>query len=476
MPKRVAKFLFTVLFFCILIATCAYADIKLKIAVVNPSDTESQTAPVQYDLPKGLTPNEIVDIGSMELKYDFDKGNYYLYEVVKLKPAEKIVLEVKLRDIWLVPKKELDFLKDHTKSLTDKLKNTKHAKIGDTLARKIVERLDAIEKKEADTNLTITEHINLYYEDVNILAETKEDIGMLENLVLDVGGIVEDRIQVPVTLAIPLKADEKNNNIVELTVKVSNPSKTAKQLADVKYILPEEVTPKYVVDTSGLDIEYNFAKQSFQVYKNNVMLNPFEVKNYIIKIMDIWRIPDIEIDTLKAHTANLMLLLKGTEYLAEAGSIAEKITHGIDEIKKTQSLKVAPDEHIAYYRKNTLLLDEIKKYIAQLEKLASQSGASVGVTIREAEVQKGGGLKEKRARGYEGIDYIVKSIFKGKAPTIATTWRIIYVILIFLGTLGALFFLLWYSQVARIRKREEKIGSVKSEEPKTEKTEETKKE
>ena len=466
--RSITATILTTAFLLFIFCGLAYADIKLKIAVVNPSDTESQTAPVRYDLPKGLTPNEITDIGNMELKYDFDKGNYYLYQVVKLKPAEKQVLEIRLRDIWLTPKKELDFLKDHTKSLTDALKNTKHAKIGDTLARKIIERLNAIEKKEADTNLTITDHINLYYEDVNILSETKEDIGMLENLVLDIGGIVEERVQVPSTLAISIKGDEANTNIVELTVKVSNPSKTAKQVAEVKYILPEEVTPRYVVDRSGLDMGYNFAKQSFQVYKNNVILEPSEVKNYIIKIVDIWRIPDIETDTLSAHTANLILLLKGTEYLAQAGPIAEKITQGIAEIKRKQSLKASPDEHIAYYRKNMLLLDEVKKYVAQLEKLASQSGASVGVTIKEAEVQRGGGAKEKRARGYEGIDYIVKSIFKGKAPTVATTWRIIYVILIFLGILGALFFWLWYSQVARIQKREEKIEPAKPEQKRDE--------
>ena len=185
--RSITATILTTAFLLFIFCGLAYADIKLKIAVVNPSDTESQTAPVRYDLPKGLTPNEITDIGNMELKYDFDKGNYYLYQVVKLKPAEKQVLEIRLRDIWLTPKKELDFLKDHTKSLTDALKNTKHAKIGDTLARKIIERLNAIEKKEADTNLTITDHINLYYEDVNILSETKEDIGMLENLVLDIG-------------------------------------------------------------------------------------------------------------------------------------------------------------------------------------------------------------------------------------------------------------------------------------------------
>jgi hypothetical protein len=201
---------------------------------------------------------------------------------------------------------------------------------------------------------------------------------------------------------------------------------------------------------------YDFAKQSFYVYKDNVPLEPSETKAYIVKIADVWQVPEVELDTLRAHTNNLLLLLKGTDYMAQAKPMSDKILQSLDEVKKTQSLKVSPNEHIAYYRKNEALIDEAKKLIGQLEKLVSQSGASAGVTVRDAEVQKGGGPKEKRARGYEGIDYIVQSVFKGKAPTVATTWKIIYIILIFLSALGASFFILWFIQVRRGQKREDK--------------------
>ncbi len=434
----------------------AVADIRLKVAVVNPSDTESQTTPVRYDLPKGMTPEMITDAGTMELKYDFDKNNYYFYQIVKLKPSEKVVLEAKLRDMWLIPEKEINFLKDHTKAMNAQLANTRHAKTGETLSRKITGRLDSISRKESDQNMTMGDHINLYYENLGILGEVKEDIGMLEDLVIDVGGIVEERVQVPPTLAIPIRADDKNKaNTIDMAIKISNPSRTTKQSINAKYTLPQEVAPRYVVDRGGLEMGYDFAKQAFYVYKDNVALAPSETKNYIVKIADIWRVPEVELDALGAHTNNLLLLLKGTDYMTQAKPMADKITQILDEVKKTQSLKVAPNEHIAYYRKNEASLDEAKKLISQLEKLVSQSGASAGVTVREAEVQKGGGPKEKRARGYEGVDYIVQSIFKGKAPTVATTWKIIYTILIFLSVLGALFFGIWFVQVRRGQKRED---------------------
>ena len=455
----------------LIISTTSHADVKLKIAVVNPSPSETQTTPVRYDLPKGITPDQITDIGQMELKYDFGKNTYYLYKLMKLKPSEKAVLAIKLRDIWVIPQKDIDFLKNHTTGLVEKLKNTPHAKIGENLAGKIIERLNAIAKKEADQNLTMSEHINLYYENAGILSEVKEDIGMLENLVLDVGGIVEDRVQVPATLAVPIKGEEATpGNTLELMIKVSNPSKTDKQTTNLKYMLPEEVAPRYVVDRGDLGMGYDFSKQAFYVYKDNIALKPSEVKNYVVKLKDIWYIADVETDTLKAHTENLMLLLKDTDYLPQAKPLADKIDKGLSEIKAIQAMKVQADEHIADYRKDLALLEEVKQSVAQLEKLTNQSGASAGVTIKEAEVERGGGTKEKRARGYEGIDFIVKSIFKGKAPSVATTWRIIFIILTFIGLLAALFFLLWYIQAQRAQKREEEAEDIrpKSEEKKSE--------
>lgn len=442
-----------------------YADIKLKVAVVNPSTTESQTTPIRYDLPKGLLPTDITDIGQMELKYDFEKGNYYLSKVVKLKPAEKLVLEIRIRDVWMIPQKEIDFLKNHTKALTASLAKTKHSKTGNALAKKIIDRLDDISKKQSDQNLTMAEHINLYYENVTVLGEVKEDIGMLENLVIDVGGIVEERVKVPSTLALPVKTDETGQAArVELVVKASNPSKTTKQPVDIRFMLPEEVSPRYITDRGDLELGYDFSKQAFYVYKNKVMLNPSETKNFVIKIMDIWQIPPVEIDALRAHTDNLMLLLSGTEYAAQAKTIADRIAQELKEIGAAQDLKVSADEHIGYFRKNRKLLAEAKNSVSQLEKLAVQSGASPGVTIKEAEVQKGGGPKERRPRGYEGIDYIVKSIFRGKAPSPATTWKIIFSIVGFIGILSALFFFLWYTQIRRSQDKTEKTEQIEPKE------------
>ena len=87
--------------------------------------------------------------------------------------------------------------------------------------------------------------------------------------------------------------------------------------------------------------------------------------------------------------------------------------------------------------------------MAQLEKMITQAGVSPGVTVQNAEKLKGGGVESRRPRGYEGVDMVAKSVFRGKAPSVATTWKIIFAILVFLGILGALFFGLWYSKLMK---------------------------
>lgn len=441
--------LFTILLVTYGLVTCdfSHADVKLKVVVVNPSTTEKKTAPIRYDLPKGIGPEQVVDIGNFDMKYDFNKGNYYLTGSVTLEPSEKKVLEIRLRDVWTIQEQYLANLKSHTASMIDRLKGTKHVKVGNSLAEKIYEQLEFISVKEKSAGINIRERINRYYEGMVVLGEIKENIGMLENLVIDVGGIVEERVKIPDTLAIPIQSGALGEkDFIELRIKAFNPSKSAKQATSVKYVLPSEISPRYVVDSAGLDMAYDFTKECFYLYKDDVELGPEETREYIAKIKDVWKIPEVDLSAITTHTDNLLILLKDTEYFKQAKPFADRIIECIDEIDRTQSAKVSAAEHIAYYRENMKSLQTARAQVAELEKLVSQRGASAGVTVKWAESQKGGGTQVRRMRGYEGIDMLAKSIFRGKAPTIATTWKAIFAIIGFIGVISILFFSLWYNQ------------------------------
>lgn len=444
-----------ILLLSIFISSALYADVKLKIAVVNPSVTDKQTSPIRYDLPKGVGPEQVIDIGKLEMKYDFDKGNYYLAGNVVLDPSERKVLEISIRDVWSIPEKELNNLKKHTELLMKRLKDTKHYKAGLELSKSITAQLDAMIAQEKTVLANTKDRINQYYENQVILSEIKESIGMLENLVLDVGGIVEDRVQIPTTLAIPLKAESliDGKNIIELKIKVVNPSKKTKQVTPVKYLLPAEISPRYIIDSNGLNMAYDFDKQCFYLYQDDLELEPERSKEYIVKVKDIWNISSTELEALRSHTENIMLLLQGTEFMKLAQVSADKIVASIDEIIRTQNAKVPAIEHIAYYRDNMKLLKDAKKAISELEKLVSQRGVTAGVTVRWPEEGGGGGALARKAKGYKGLDLIAKSIFRGQAPTVATTWKVIFVIIGFIGIIAAFFFAVWYIQLKKAGKK-----------------------
>jgi hypothetical protein len=339
----------------------------------------------------------------------------------------------------------------------EKLGDTEHAEVGSELAGQIQKKIALIDNTQKAKILNIMQKMNLFYENNISLSRIKEDIGMLENLVLDVGGILEERVEVPETLAVSVPAEKGIGpwEIIRLKVGVSNPSEKNKRLADIKYPLPREATPSCVINTSGLALGYDFAKECFYVFENDIELEPAETKTFLIELKDIWRIPEVEMEAFEAHANNILLLLKGTENFEQGETIAERVFFNLAEIEKSQNLKVAPPAHIAYYRDNMELFGEVKKAVAKLEKLTIQSGSSPGVTIVRAERLRGGGAKVKRPRGYEGIALIAKTIFRGKAPTVATTWKIIFIIIGFVAIVSVVFFALWHTQVKQERRKKE---------------------
>jgi len=256
---------------------------------------------------------------------------------------------------------------------------------------------------------------------------------------------------------VPIASSKKGEGstdakVIDLKVKVTNPSQTEKINQPVKFLLPVEVSPKYILGTSGLDMVYDFDKECFSLYKAEVELAPGETKEFTVKIRDIWRISPVEVEALKSHTHNIMVLLEGSEHYTRAKHVADKIDSNMDLILRSQDAKVSAMEHMAYFRDNSKILKTAKEEIAELERLVSQRGTSAGVTVKWPE-EAGGGTVSQRKRGFEGIDMIAKSIFKGKAPSVATTWRIIYVIIAFMGVVAAFFFSLWYLQ---LKKKSEK--------------------
>lgn len=446
----------------------AYAEaVKLKMIVANPSETEVKTVPVKFYVPKEIKPEDITNRGKFEVGYDFEKSLYYVYQEVTLEPKESITLEIGMNDVWVIPAQEIEALRQQADKVLAALKDSEYYNQAKILTASVSSRLDAILQKQTQSDLSVEERIFQYNADIAVLKDIKKDIAILEDLAMEVGGLQgvpasgllgEDASSGKLASIENISPDIENARTVKFQIELSN-SSAEKKIMPLKYYLPIEVKPEYIVNKGELDAAYDYQKSIYYVYKDAVNLAPNEKKEFIIEVKDVWRIPVQLIEVLKAHTEKLSAMLAGSEYKEFAKSLNDKIISELDDIKTAQGLPPkSVERHIGDYRLNLERLNEVKKDIAKLEKLVTQTSGSVGVALAEGQGTKvkgqksGGGL-----RGAKGLEMVGKSIFRGKAPDATTSWKIIWLIVGFLAVVSFLFFILWWTQIKKSegKKREE---------------------
>jgi len=160
----------------------------MSVVVVNPSALK-KVIPVRIDLPREVTPKDVLDTGGLALEYDDSRANYYVYkENVELAPKKTRVFEVVLRDVWFIPQEQLDSLKDYTRLVIDKLKDTDYYKTSKPLADSIVTRLDEVAAMQNDDSLSRKSYIGAYRLNLQAVGKIKEQLDRLEKILATAGG------------------------------------------------------------------------------------------------------------------------------------------------------------------------------------------------------------------------------------------------------------------------------------------------
>ena len=456
-------------FFLLLMMCCqffsrefVFADdtVKLKMTVTNPSDTETNTVPVKINLPLGITPEDVVNKGNFKIDYDIDQSRYFAYQDLPLDPGQTMSLEIEMKDIWVVPSDEINSLKTHSQQDMDALKKTAYSQQANLLGSSIIERLDKIVDSQKDLQgLDPQERISNFDTNSDILKEIKKDISVLDDLLIEVNPSAVSLFKVDISqqpeapTPVSASSDIEKTGSINFEISVTNTSET-KDIVPLKYYLPAELNPQDIIDPAGLKIGYDYQKDEHYVYNDGVLLAPGESKKYTITIKDVWSIPVKQIDILKEHTNKLLDFLAQTEYKNMAKSLADRIIFDLNGILNSQKdQNVTVQMHIGTYRKNLKRLEDIRGDIAGLDNLFTQAGGSIGDMLKN----------NASFPGIRGAELIGKSIFRGKAPDVATSWKIIWIIVGFLGVMSFLFFILWWGQVRGegLKKFEEIASSLK---------------
>ncbi len=130
---------------------------------------------------------------------------------------------------------------------------------------------------------------------------------------------------------VPAFADDT----VKLKVLVTNPSDIQKQTMPVTINLPSGIKSEDVIDKGNFRIDYNF-EQSLFTAKQDVVLDPGQTMTLELEMKDIWRIPSDEIDLLKAHVQQNVLVLSKSSYSQQARALGDGITKRLEQIVVAQ--------------------------------------------------------------------------------------------------------------------------------------------
>jgi len=211
---------------------------------------------------------------------------------------------------------------------------------------------------------------------------------------------------------------------VKFRIAVANPSSSRVQTVPVQVYLPAEVKPGDIIDLAGLTLEYDSDKSIYYVH-SDVELAPRESRLFEVEVEDIWFVDQKEVASLKQQANIAVERLKDTDYFESARLIGARITERLDGVLKseTNDEMLSRERHIGQYRTNMQEISLAKEDLQRIEKLLVQAGARPEPAM----------LENVRVTG--------------EVPNRRVTWLVIFVILIFIALLAAVFFFTWNSQV-----------------------------
>jgi hypothetical protein len=242
-------------------------------------------------------------------------------------------------------------------------------------------------------------------------AHTK-DIKSLSNKTLElkkllevIRAIMEKKLQEPV-----ITTWYESGSVI-LRVLIVNPSKTLSRSVPFKYYFPKEVKREHIIDKGDLELGYDPQQSLYYVYQD-MELKPGESRRLSVEIEDIWIIDKKEIDSSSDQAKKFLLSLKDTPYYDRGEFLVSKIEKQLQAILDSQNLtaSVNPEEHISVYRENLKSLDLVKQDLLEMERLSNR------VTHVSATV----------------------------------TWRVIIMIVVFIGILSLVFFFIWQRKLGEV--------------------------
>ncbi len=170
---------------------------------------------------------------------------------------------------------------------------------------------------------------------------------------------------------------------IAINLVVVNASSSETKATPIKYYLPKELDAQDVLNTGGLDLDYDIDKSAYYIH-GSIELRPKESQTLKIEVKDVWKITDDEIDTLKKQIEDNLALLKKTQYYESGKVLRDNMFGKMDYILSQQkNYSDNIERRIEEYRAYASDLDVIRKNAFSVEYLKSSPiEASEGRTVK----------------------------------------------------------------------------------------------
>lgn len=161
--------------------------VKFVIIAENPT-SKPITMRVRSLLPKDITANDVVEKLDFNLLFSEEENRYLVEKESQFEPNEKKSFEIILRDIWYIPKTELDFIKKQSEKLMQHFTQSAYEAFAKQSTDYLNEMIDSIARlqEEIAGSSAIEERIRAFILNSERLELAKKKIKELQDLLLEV--------------------------------------------------------------------------------------------------------------------------------------------------------------------------------------------------------------------------------------------------------------------------------------------------